>query len=256
MKRIVIPTNSEDGNESKRTQSQSQSQPQPPQSTPAATAPTTTPTSASSSQEPWQFLPPEILDIAVPSLKVGAGVGALGLFAGAAFGIARSPTPVLYSLASGGQWFALGSSYYASRQVVFNVMGKDEELRSGQKVHASAAAGGFAGMIGGLLRGPRNILPGAVMFSLFGAGGQVVANALRPGENDATPWGRILDHKFSPMTRLSDREYENMLEEKLLRVEAEIALVDDHINELRAVGQRAEQQGSPEAINSTAPPES
>lgn len=35
------------------------------------------------------------------------------------------------------------------------------------------------------------------------------------------------------MTFLSDKEYETILEEKLLRVEAEIAVVDDNIKELR-----------------------
>lgn len=47
------------------------------------------------------------------------------------------------------------------------------------------------------------------------------------------PRGGILGSKYSPLTFLSDKEYETILEEKLLRVEAEIAVVDDNIKELR-----------------------
>ncbi len=38
--------------------------------------------------------------------------GTVGLFVGATSGILRSTTPVLFSLVTGAQWFALGSSYY------------------------------------------------------------------------------------------------------------------------------------------------
>lgn len=36
------------------------------------------------------------------------------------------------------------------------------------------------------------------------------------------------------MTRLTDEEYEHVLEEKLLRLDTEIALIDDNIADLRA----------------------
>lgn len=38
--------------------------------------------------------------------------GAIGLFVGAASGIMRNTVPVLFSLVTGAQWFALGSSFY------------------------------------------------------------------------------------------------------------------------------------------------
>ena len=40
--------------------------------------------------------------------------------------------------------------------------------------------------------------------------------------------------KLSPLKKLTDKEYEDYLEEKLLKVETEIALIDDRIAELRA----------------------
>lgn len=43
---------------------------------------------------------------------------------------------------------------------------------------------------------------------------------------------RMADSKWIPLRTLSDQEYRWMLEEKLLSVEAEIALIDDKIQEL------------------------
>lgn len=36
------------------------------------------------------------------------------------------------------------------------------------------------------------------------------------------------------MKQLTDKEYENILEEKLLRLDAEIAIIDDNVAELKA----------------------
>lgn len=36
------------------------------------------------------------------------------------------------------------------------------------------------------------------------------------------------------MKQLTDQEYENILEEKLLRLDAEIAIIDDNVAELKA----------------------
>ena len=48
-----------------------------------------------------------------------------------------------------------------------------------------------------------------------------------------------LNSRWSPMKVLSDAEYEDMLREKLLRVSAEIALVDENIAALKAKEQKA-----------------
>ncbi|KAK4189533.1 hypothetical protein QBC35DRAFT_359004, partial [Podospora australis] len=183
------------------------------------------------------FLPPEIMAIVAPSLRVGATSGACGMFLGAAAGIVRSAPPILFAAAAGGQWFALGSSYWASRLVAFNYMGGEDKLSSSQKIKGSAVAGGLAGTVGGLIRGPRNILPGAIMFSLLGAGGQVFGNrrAARLEAEGANPDKNkgFWNSKWSPVKSLSDDDYVKLLEEKLLRVEAEIAIVSDHIKDLQ-----------------------
>lgn len=89
-----------------------------------------------------------------------------------------------------------------------------------------------------------------IMFSLFGFAGQHVYNAIdarRAGQTIPAPsdtntnstldqplWKRIFNSKYSPMKVLSDEQYEDLLREKLLRVDAEIAIVDEEIAKVRA----------------------
>lgn len=77
------------------------------------------------------------------------------------------------------------------------------------------------------------MIPGAFVFSLFGAGGQAIVNwrAARAPTNPKPTSG--FWSRWSPIKPLSDKDYEEILEERLLRVEADIALVDDRIREIR-----------------------
>lgn len=88
------------------------------------------------------------------------------------------------------------------------------------------------------------------MFTLYGWGGQRIYNYL-DARNTKQLWERaqldpeernkprgplmqrFLQSKWSPVTPLSDEQYENILREKILQVEAEIAIVDDRIEEFR-----------------------
>jgi hypothetical protein len=87
--------------------------------------------------------------------------------------------------------------------------------------------------------GPRNIIPGAIVFALFGAAGHALydrADTEVSKVAESAPTNRLdswLDSKWSPMRRLSGNEYETMLRDKLLLVEADIALIDQNINALR-----------------------
>lgn len=92
--------------------------------------------------------------------------------------------------------------------------------------------------------GPRNIIPAAIMFAAIGAGGQALYNradeqVAESAESTATntATNRIqsfLNSKWSPMRPLSSSEYETMLRERLLRVNADIALIDENIEALKA----------------------
>jgi predicted house-cleaning noncanonical NTP pyrophosphatase (MazG superfamily) len=83
------------------------------------------------------------------------------------------------------------------------------------------------------------------MFAIFGAAGQAIYNRADARNSELAEKGgfdkkkSILNSKWSPMKVLSDSEYENMLREKLLRVNAQIALVDENIETLRAEERQA-----------------
>lgn len=82
--------------------------------------------------------------------------------------------------------------------------------------------------VGLLLRGPRSILPGAIVFSLLGAGGQFASNSWSGPESSPRKQSSWFTSKWSPMTKLSDEEYKTMLEEKILRVEADLAILEEN----------------------------
>jgi hypothetical protein len=78
------------------------------------------------------------------------------------------------------------------------------------------------------------------MFAIFGATGQVLYNRADAQQTSkalnaspTSPRDSWLNSRWSPMKLLSDKEYEAMLQEKLLKVNAEIALVDESIESLR-----------------------
>ncbi|KLU89117.1 hypothetical protein MAPG_08093 [Magnaporthiopsis poae ATCC 64411] len=174
--------------------------------------------------------------VVTKSLTVGAFTGVLGVFLGAATGVIRARPVGVSAILAGVHWFTIGSGYYGSKEVLTSAWGGEGALTRTDKVTASAVAGGIAGAASGLIaRGPRNMLPSALAFSLLGAGGQAVANNMAeraPGPK--TDW---LASKWSPLTRLTDEEYEKILEERILKLEVEIALVEDRISHLRATTQ-------------------
>jgi hypothetical protein len=128
------------------------------------------------------------------------------------------------------------------------------------KVRASTIAGAFTGFsLGMMFRGPRNVLPGTIMFTLFGWTGQKGYNYLdsrnsqdlreqaqlkAKGEDKPkdTLVQKFAKSKWSPMSVLTDEQYEEMLQEKLLKVEAEIAIIDDRIEGVKKMAMEAEAQ--------------
>lgn len=86
--------------------------------------------------------------------------------------------------------------------------------------------------------GPRTIIPRAIFYTLFGAVGQALYNRANASQTakaalGTEPKSSWLDSKWSPMKVLSDEDYGNMLRERLLRVNAEIALVDESMEAIR-----------------------
>ncbi|KAI9765744.1 MAG: hypothetical protein M1840_007178 [Geoglossum simile] len=82
------------------------------------------------------------------------------------------------------------------------------------------------------------------MFSIFGLVGQTIYNFADARHSEMqqsgsktlqkkSMWENLLSSGWSPVKALSDREFERMLEEKLLRLDAEIALIDEDIAKLK-----------------------
>jgi hypothetical protein len=78
------------------------------------------------------------------------------------------------------------------------------------------------------------------MFSLFGFVGQTVSSYYDKtdvpvsDEPQLNFWQKFAGLKWMPVTVLKDNEYEDMLRERQLKLEAEIALVDERIEALKA----------------------
>ncbi|CAL8574497.1 hypothetical protein XPA_000455 [Xanthoria parietina] len=212
--------------------------------------------------------------VLVPALKAGALSGASGLVIGGVAGIVRSPTPGLFAIASGLQCAALGSTYYVTRGAILQAWQVTPASPPQDRIYPSSIAGAITGgTVGGLTRGRANIIPGMIMFSLFGFAGQYVYNAIDARHHSHGPltaattqtkpttseihesieaqdtkaeeplWKRVLNSKWSPMKVLSDEQYETILREKLLRVEAEIAIVDEDIEKVKQRGRDAREDG-------------
>ncbi|KAK5167675.1 uncharacterized protein LTR77_007374 [Saxophila tyrrhenica] len=176
-----------------------------------------------------------------PALKVGTACGTAGFLFGGAAGIVKGTTPFIFASVSGVQTFALGAAFWATRSGIVQAWTPgDQQLPSADLIKASTIAGGVTGGAVALLtRGRANFLPGALMFSIFGFAGQMASNNLykrrEAAEHDAKPgfWRRMSDKPWSPVTVMSNEDYAKMLNEKLLRVDAEISIMDDRIAALK-----------------------
>lgn len=78
-------------------------------------------------------------------------------------------------------------------------------------------------------------MPFIALWGAIGAGGQAIANHVATSEtkvkDENDSWMRS---KWSPLKKLTDAEYVELMNEKILAVEVDIALIDDRIAELRA----------------------
>ncbi|KAL4903176.1 hypothetical protein BDW74DRAFT_156768 [Aspergillus multicolor] len=171
------------------------------------------------------------------SLKVGALSGSAGLIYGGISGVIRSPHPVIHSISHGIHWSVCGTSFWWLRSNILKHYYEDQATLT-QRNYASTISGGLAGGAVTRLMGGR-FIPGLVVFSLCGYLGQVSHNTIdkwqleQAGKPSKPFLTRMAESKWIPLKPLSDDEYRGILSEKLLTIEAEIALIDDKIEELQ-----------------------
>ncbi|KAL1995134.1 hypothetical protein VTN49DRAFT_1321 [Thermomyces lanuginosus] len=174
----------------------------------------------------------------LPSIvKVGALSALGGLTYGGVSGILRaSPHPVIHSISHSIHWAAFGSSFWWLRTNILHMHFQDNATPK-QRAYTSAIAGGISGGVVTRVMGGK-LIPGAVVFSMVGFLGQSSYNAIERWrqENEGRPSKSILqrmaDSRWIPLRSLSDEEFRNILNEKLLAIEAEISILDEKIQEL------------------------
>ena len=105
-------------------------------------------------------------------------------------------------------------------------------------------------MLSAIRRSPGSAIPGILLFSGLGYGGQKtfnvlddwhtrnhITNSLDPNRGELPKKQGYLDRlasmKWSPVEKMSDREYAEYLEEKVVGLEAELALLDDGIKAIK-----------------------
>jgi hypothetical protein len=96
-------------------------------------------------------------------------------------------------------------------------------------------------LAGALVRGRRGIIPGAVIGTVLATSGQLYMNwveaARRAQELSQTEpepiMKRVLKSKWSPLRIITDEDHASMLEEKALKAEAEIAVIDEELKKLQ-----------------------
>ncbi|KAF2666970.1 hypothetical protein BT63DRAFT_325812 [Microthyrium microscopicum] len=186
------------------------------------------------------------------AIQAGGLAGLGGILFGGTSGIAGGKKPlVLWTLMTGFQWATLGGTYWGLRSSILNEY-PEPDITPSTRLYASAASGclSFAA-VGLVIRGRQNVLPGAFMGSVFGFAGQAgfnyfdkdkYAEMSRPKRDSI--WKKAADSEWMPFKSLTDDEHADLLKERLLRAEAEIAIIDDEIASLRdsQVREKAEQQ--------------
>ncbi|CAI6085447.1 unnamed protein product [Clonostachys chloroleuca] len=179
------------------------------------------------------FIQQEIIDLIVPPLRVGGWCGAAGAMTGIGAAILQDASPAISGIMTGTHWAALGGSYWFSRTVIIRAAwGREENLTPLNKVTASALAGLPSGALLGLTR-TRTIPSSMILCSIMTASGQAIANHFSGRKAEKDEDDSWLRSKWSPLKKLNDQEYVDMMEEKMLRVDADIALIDERIAQLR-----------------------
>ncbi|EGC43859.1 conserved hypothetical protein [Histoplasma capsulatum var. duboisii H88] len=164
--------------------------------------------------------------------------GVSGLIFGGITGVLRSPNPAIHSIAAGIHWFAFGTSSWWLRSNILRIQFNDKPTAEQRAFASSVSSGLSGGAIAFSIH--RRFMPGAVIFGIAGFLGQKsydVIDRWQLSRDRTAPQKplvqRMLESKWMLLRPLPDEEYIEMLNEKLLAVDAEIAVIDDKIAALR-----------------------
>lgn len=128
---------------------------------------------------------------------------------------------------------------------------QEDQLKPFDKLQASTIAGSITGALSGALRtypsaphhsylstniapgGPAKILPSTLLYGVIGLVGQGIGNRWQASKNAPKDDSGGFMRTWSPLKKLTDEEYLDMMNDKILKVEVDIALIDEKIADLR-----------------------
>ncbi|EXJ78579.1 hypothetical protein A1O1_08980 [Capronia coronata CBS 617.96] len=196
-----------------------------------------------------------------PALSVGVATGALGVaYGGIVSVLIQSPRPKTYTTLTGIQWFCGGTAFFCPfpTYVLRNksdffpdcrnalLAGPLSRDRGIERIAASGLAGACTGAVVSAFLPRGSIIPGSIMLGVFAAASQAVVNTMddsTPDQSVSSGWKQKLAG-LMPMKSLTDEEYGSLLQEKLLKLDVEIAILDDQIANLKAASQQQAQSQS------------
>ncbi|EWC45734.1 hypothetical protein DRE_05071 [Drechslerella stenobrocha 248] len=184
------------------------------------------------------------------ALAIGAVTGSCGGFVGAIVATLKNhPRKGVYVVGTAVNCFIVGSGFYATRETLSQNMYARNQMQPippNDRIILSGAAAATVGGIWGSIIGVRShAIPGLLVFGAAGISGQAILNRIAANkdirredhegakEPEASILSRILSSENSPVRKLSQQEYIDKLREKQLYIDAEIALIDEEIEELR-----------------------
>ena len=197
--------------------------------------------------------------------------GISGTIVGSIWALYRSRYPRLLTTLYGLQSFAIGSTFWATRSTLLHIRPFSDNASMSEppspvdRLTASTISGGLAGgSILAIAGGRRAFVPGTLVYALMGFAGQsafIWANErhARSAEIDGIQkdgeavgreelkggWiDRVAGMKWTGLTKLSNEEYAGMLAEKVLKIDAQIAIIDEQIEKLKVEEKDQQATGS------------
>ncbi|KAK6535141.1 hypothetical protein TWF694_001619 [Orbilia ellipsospora] len=186
------------------------------------------------------------------TIVIGAIAGSSAGLIGAIVATIRGhPRKSIYVIGTSLNCFALGSGFYAIRELYSRKLFKfdaGQPQRGRDKIILTgAAAASTAAIWGAVIGGRRHAIPGFLVFGITGSAAQLVYNIIDSNKKNDTATdqvhmeqnskggiiSQILTSQNNPIRLLTKEEYIQKLQEKQLVLDADIALVDEEIERLR-----------------------
>ncbi|ORX55028.1 hypothetical protein DM01DRAFT_1335320 [Hesseltinella vesiculosa] len=190
----------------------------------------------------------------IKNILIGTGISAAaGATTGATLAILRNGPVKSYALATGVNCGIFGATFFIIRETFINYQRqqnphyglKDSQTRDIDALMSSTMAGiTTGGLLSAVYRGPKGVVPGSVVFGLVCAGGQVVVSAANRWRQDTIVKERLMDltpdqpiptkkiwdyieiPSWSPVRKISDDEYEQLLDDRLKELEQQVKQIE------------------------------